>query len=102
MKEAKKWMVVEYEENYEKIVNSKLETIIKDPNIKDEDKVYMYNNELKKGFNQVPTQESMNSRKIDFSLNKIEDEKPHVVEQLNLWINKEKIKFHYYKILLEK
>ena len=43
-------MVVPYEENYEKIVNSKLDTIIKDPNIKDADKVYMYNNELKKGF----------------------------------------------------
>ena len=41
----------------------------------------MYNNELKKGFNQVSTQESINSRKIDFMLNKVEDEKPYVVDK---------------------
>jgi hypothetical protein len=64
MKEAKKWMVVPYEENAEKVVNSKLDTIIKDSNIKDENKLYMYNNELKKGFNQIP-KESIESRKID-------------------------------------
>ena len=61
MKEAKKWMVVPYEENAEKVVNSKLDTIIKDSNIKDENKLYMYNSELKKGFNQIPQE----SRKID-------------------------------------
>ena len=46
-KETKKWMVVPYEikeeENNQKINASKLDTIIKDVNLKDDDKVNDYN-----------------------------------------------------------
>ena len=55
MKETKKWMVVPYEikeeENNQKINESKLDTIIKDVNLKDDDKVNDYNNQLKKNLN---------------------------------------------------
>ena len=57
MKETKKWMVVPYEikeeENNQKINESKLDTIIKDVNLKDDNKVNDYNNQLKKNLNKI-------------------------------------------------
>ena len=69
MKETKKWMVVPYEENFEKVVHSKQDTIIKDENIKNEQKLYMYNNELKKNFNRISN--NLNQESIDSSITDI-------------------------------
>ena len=62
-------MVVPYEENFEKVVHSKLDTIIKDANIKNEQKPYMYNNELKKNLNRIS--HNLNQESIDSSITDI-------------------------------
>ena len=56
MKETKKWMVVPYEiqqENEQKINQQKLDTIVKDNNLKDDEKVNIYNNQLKRNLNKI-------------------------------------------------